>query len=596
MKNKISALLGAMMFLAAIQSARAGNATWNLSPSNGDWNTAANWTPNTIPNGPLDLATFDLSNQTTLSLSATTEVNGITFNPGASGFTTIVPDTQSLTISGAGLTNNSGIVQNFVTPQAGAGVRGGSIQFRNNATAGSDTTLTINGDSSNLGVRGPFLTFYDNSSAGGSSIVNNGNGPLGGGFRGGITIFKGNSSAASASIINNPSQVASGFGGSVEFHDDSTAATATLTNKGGLTFVHAGAGGGYANFYDTSSAGHATFINEGSPNGSSNGGGNVYFSGTSTAGAATFLVEGSPIRGGNAAGVSFSFGSHAGNAIIVATSGGERYALGGLILFRDESHGDTAQIRLFGNATLDVSYHYLPGLTLGSVDGEGRILLGDVNLAIGANNLNTTISGLIQDGGLSFGSGGSLTKTGRGELILTFANTYTGGTRIERGQLTVNNTIGSGTGTGPVEVRGGILAGKGIVAGAVTAGAGTGPRAVLSPGAKGGLGTLTIQNTLVVNANANYNCAISSSRSASDQMVAAGVTINSGAALSLVDTGTTVLPPGTVFTILSNTAATPIAGTFGNFPDDSTVTIGGNTYQIDYEGGDGNDLTLTVVP
>ena len=31
-------------------------------------------------------------------------------------------------------------------------------------------------------------------------------------------------------------------------------------------------------------------------------------------------------------------------------------------------------------------------------------------------------------------------------------------------------------------------------------------------------------------------------------------------------------------------------------PDGGTITIGSNTFQADYAGGDGNDLTLTVVP
>ena len=39
-----------------------------------------------------------------------------------------------------------------------------------------------------------------------------------------------------------------------------------------------------------------------------------------------------------------------------------------------------------------------------------------------------------------------------------------------------------------------------------------------------------------------------------------------------------------------------LAVSFSNLPDGSTVTIGSNTFQADYEGGDGNDLTLTVVP
>jgi hypothetical protein len=51
-----------------------------------------------------------------------------------------------------------------------------------------------------------------------------------------------------------------------------------------------------------------------------------------------------------------------------------------------------------------------------------------------------------------------------------------------------------------------------------------------------------------------------------------------------------------VFVAMSNTAATQINGTFANLPDGSTFTVGNNTFQASYEGGDGNDLTLTVVP
>jgi hypothetical protein len=40
----------------------------------------------------------------------------------------------------------------------------------------------------------------------------------------------------------------------------------------------------------------------------------------------------------------------------------------------------------------------------------------------------------------------------------------------------------------------------------------------------------------------------------------------------------------------------PIAGTFANLPDGSIITIKGNNLRASYEGGDGNDLTLTVVP
>jgi len=56
------------------------------------------------------------------------------------------------------------------------------------------------------------------------------------------------------------------------------------------------------------------------------------------------------------------------------------------------------------------------------------------------------------------------------------------------------------------------------------------------------------------------------------------------------------LQAGTLFTAISNTSANPISGTFSNVADGAIVNIGGTNFQADYEGGDGNDLTLTVVP
>ncbi len=60
---------GALLFLAN-GTAQGGSATWNLNPTSGDWNTAANWTPATVPNGLSDIATFDASNITSVSLSS----------------------------------------------------------------------------------------------------------------------------------------------------------------------------------------------------------------------------------------------------------------------------------------------------------------------------------------------------------------------------------------------------------------------------------------------------------------------------------------------------------------------------------------------
>ena len=84
------------------------------------WLDEFNWTPDTIPNGPADTATFDVSNVTGIGVYDDVEVNGIVFTPGASAFTIYIAngegggDETDLIISGVGITNNSPITQNLM--------------------------------------------------------------------------------------------------------------------------------------------------------------------------------------------------------------------------------------------------------------------------------------------------------------------------------------------------------------------------------------------------------------------------------------------------------------------------------------------------
>src|SRR6266700_4145447 len=56
--------------LGALNAVHADSATWSATPLSGDWNTAANWTPMTVPNGPDSSATFDVSNTISVGISA----------------------------------------------------------------------------------------------------------------------------------------------------------------------------------------------------------------------------------------------------------------------------------------------------------------------------------------------------------------------------------------------------------------------------------------------------------------------------------------------------------------------------------------------
>jgi hypothetical protein len=52
---------------------------------------------------------------------------------------------------------------------------------------------------------------------------------------------------------------------------------------------------------------------------------------------------------------------------------------------------------------------------------------------------------------------------------------------------------------------------------------------------------------------------------------------------------------GSTFIIIANDGVDPIQGTFVSQGEGSTFTVGGTTFSISYQGGDGNDVVLTVV-
>jgi autotransporter-associated beta strand protein len=124
----------------------------------------------------------------------------------------------------------------------------------------------------------------------------------------------------------------------------------------------------------------------------------------------------------------------------------------------------------------------------GVVLGGGQAGYPVTTYIIGGVNTNSVFNGTISDGGL----GTALIFNGPGLLTLTGTNNYSGGTMVNAGTLFVNNTAGSGTGTGVVTVNSGAsLGGTGTIGGIVSVAAG----AVLAPGG-GNPGTLTITNDL----------------------------------------------------------------------------------------------------
>jgi autotransporter-associated beta strand protein len=529
-------LLFSALFLFPPDFVVAGSATWNLNPTNNDWDTAANWTPATVPDDPSDIATFDVSNATTISLNGS-DLAEIIFNPGASAFTIRAHRNYGLNFYGAGITNNSGVVQRL-----GADSAASEINFYNSATAGVNTILF---QASSRAID-DYITidFHDTSSAGNATIINYGtNGTSSGG-----TYFYDSSTADNATVFNLPN------------------------NSHGFTF-----------FVESSKAGRATFICE-TGTGFLNGG-ELEFRDSSSAENATITINGAP-AGVDGAEVSFSDTSTADNATLII-NGGTNGGPGGTLFFYSGSLGGTARVELFGNGTLDMSYLGAPaGISIGSLAGDGIVSLGSnsPSLTIGANDLSTAFSGQIQ-------GSGSIIKNGSGTLTLTSANSYTGVTSVAGGFLKVSNQNGSATGSGTVKIfEGATLGGGGIVGGNLIAAR----HGTLAPGT--GTTTLTVQKKVTFSGASYYVWRVKTISTQADKVIARGVTISPGAFFTGIGIGSTALPPGTAFTAIENTSSVPISGTFRNLADGGTISIGNNTYQANYEGGDGNDLTLTVVP
>jgi fibronectin-binding autotransporter adhesin len=111
----------------------------------------------------------------------------------------------------------------------------------------------------------------------------------------------------------------------------------------------------------------------------------------------------------------------------------------------------------FGSAGADSEIEFQNRINL---LGSSTNLNRTIDVTAGAGGAFATLSGVIRN---ASGTAG-LIKTGVGTLNLTATNSYNGGTMVSNGTLLVNNTAGSGTGSGVVTVAaGGYIGGNGTI-------------------------------------------------------------------------------------------------------------------------------------
>lgn len=484
---------------------------------------------------------IEFTGQSTAAGSNITNNQGgkISFDDDAGGGNAAIANNGSIAFQGNASAEQANIVSNA----------GATVSFSGNAIAGT-AQITNNGG----------LNFEGGSSAGQSLITNN---------EGAATNFSGNSSAATAAITNN---------GGVTFTDDATAGSASIINNqsGEVAFsgnASAGAAfmanGGQLDFAGSSSAGTAEIVN--------NASGVVTLSGSAT------LANASVNNGGL---VDFSGNASAGAATIVTGPAGRT-------VFRELSSGGTAALETNLGGAVDFSGVSDGQIEVGSIQGPGTYYLGGIALVVGGNNLSTTVDGAIVDGGLSGGAGGSLVKTGGGTLTLTGANTYTGATDIRGGVLQAgaagalsarsdfivgagalldlagfDQTIGSLSGTGSVDLATARLTTGGNDADTVFGGAASGTGGLT----KTGTGIMELAG---VNAYSGMTEVEQGELRVSGSIAASSVQVDAGAILS---------GNGTV-------GATTVAGTLVRENDGGTLSVAGDLVL-----GHGSTYSLSLDP
>jgi len=254
----------------------------------------------------------------------------------------------------------------------------------------------------------------------------------------------------------------------------------------------------------------------------------------------------------------------------------------------------TMMYRITSNITIPVGD--LVGVATSTL-GAGGIAACTVTWEIGNRNANSTFNGAITNAQYTgTGAIAAIRKVGTGIWTLTNANTYTGGTTINGGTIMVNNTTGSGLGTGAVTVNSaGTLAGTGIIAGAVTVNDG----GTLSPGI--GLGTLTVSNDINIATGANLSIDINKSNSTNDLLTTTGKLTMNGK-LSITNIGAPAFAAGDIFKIINGTVVgtpaeiTPAVPGDGLAWDLSDFVSGGNLKVILATGLNETKLTNNVYP
>ncbi len=456
---RLCRLLATALLILSLSTAVAATGTWNLD-ADGNWNNSANWTPGPFPNASGDDATFGnvITANRTITLGANLNVRSLTFNAthaynitGANTLTLNLQETTgaNLVQSGAGAVTfgftTLTLKQNSLWNGNGAGivtinsvVDDGKKHYT--VTKSGSFTLVLN--AANVFDGGLLLQ---------SGTIQLGNDAANG--AGPMTISGGTiMSIGGARIINEALTIGGDFtiGGALDFNFAGTTAIATTrvittSNTGNSIFsgVVSGAGG-------ITKAGGGTLTLSGSAN-------NTY-SGVTTVNDGTLQLN--MTTGKNAFGGTLTVGDGVGAAnsaitrflatneipVVAVTINSD-----GLFDLNNFSDAIGAVTTTGGSITTGSGTLTLGGTVTGNASAATATISG--NLALGANRIFDIADGAASTDMLvsALVSGAfSVTKNGSGSLVFSNANTYTGSTTVNGGDLSISTFTLSPTGVATI--------------------------------------------------------------------------------------------------------------------------------------------------
>lgn len=203
--------------------------------------------------------------------------------------------------------------------------------------------------------------------------------------------------------------------------------------------------------------------------------------------------------------------------------------------------------------------------------GAGNVMLGDgattgqlvfsgattiaasrtITLGAGAETINTgTYTDTIAAG---ISGAGSLVKTGTGTLILTGANTYTGGTTVSGGTLQIGNGGTTGSITGSIANAGAVVFNR--------------SDAITYSGNISGAGTLTVAGSGKVSLTATNS-------------LTGGTTINAGSTLALSGAGMMTSSPLTIYGTYDISGITAASTTTKSLAGTGSIELGTKTMMM----------------